>query len=183
MPSKQEALYRTMHNSLPAYRNNNQGIIRLKHWLNALQDIPASILEVGCGNGKLCKLLADMGYDVTGLDIVKGPYERKYPFVLHDIEKGRLPFKENTFDVCMSFDVLEHLHMRWSEYHVWDMARVSNYIIGTVACFGHGELHQNVKNPVTWMDIISRQAGRDMEFQVFEEQKGQTLLFYPKKEN
>jgi len=76
MPSKQEGLYRTMHNATIGYRKNNWGLITLARWLLYLTKAPASILEVGCGNGKLCKLLVDIGYDVTGLDIVSWVYDR-----------------------------------------------------------------------------------------------------------
>jgi len=182
-PKNQECLYRTMHNALPGYRQNNQGIIRLKSWLGKLKERPASILEVGCGNGKLCKLLSDMGYDVTGLDIVYGPYDRQgYEFVLHDIGLGRLPFEDKTFDYCLSFDVLEHLQSKWVEEHIWDMMRVSNQIIGTVACFERTFLHLTVREPEYWMEIISRHSPKEMQYHVFDEPKGKTLLFM-KKEN
>ena len=66
-PSKQEALYQTMHNANPLYRNHNQGISRLRQWLYQLKDPPASILEIGCGNGKLCELLL-VGRGAKGVD-------------------------------------------------------------------------------------------------------------------
>jgi len=181
--SEQEALYRTMHNASVDYRNNNQGIIRLQHWIGSLREKPASILEVGCGNGKLCNLLVDMGYDVTGLDIVPGPYDRiAYQFVKHDIGLGFLPFKDKEFDYCLSFDVLEHLEKKWIEHHIWDMLRVSKYLIGTVACFGKAPLHLTVQEPGYWQEIVSRHSKREMQYHVFEEPKGKTLLFYTKKE-
>lgn len=181
-PSKQEALYRTMHNACPAYRNYNQGIGRLRHWITLLRKGPASILEVGCGNGLLCKILVTMGYDVTGLDIVPGPYERPYNFVKHDIGLGRLPFEDKTFDYCLSFDVLEHLETKWVEEHIWDMLRIAGDIIGTVACFERPLLHLTVREPEWWMEIISRHGG-EIKYKVFDEPKGKTLLFYTKKES
>lgn len=182
MPSRTEAIYQTMHNALPAYRNYNQGISRLPFWILSLKHKPASILDVGCGNGKLCKLLVDMGYDVTGLDIVHGPYEREYPFIIHDITLGFLPFTDKEFDCCLSFDVLEHLPRKWVEQHIWDMLRVSDQIIGTAACFERKHLHLTVKEPEWWQEIISRHSLKEMHYHVFDEPKGKTLLFYTKKE-
>lgn len=181
-PSKQEAIYRTIHNAIPAYRNYNQGIGRLQHWITLLKQEPASILEVGCGNGKLCKLLSDIGYDVTGLDIVPGPYERPYDFVIHDIYLGRLPFEDKTYDYCVSFDVLEHLETKWVAEHIWDMLRVADEIIGTVACFERPLLHLTVREPDWWKSTISRISNKEVQYQVFDEPKGKTLLFYTKKE-
>lgn len=184
MPSKREALYRTAHNTLPGYRNNNQGIIRLRYWLSSLKEPPLSILEVGCGNGKLCKLLTGMGYDVTGLDIVPGPYSYDrdgYNFVEHDIARGRLPFTDNEFDCCLSFDVLEHLPRKWIEEHVWDMLRVSGAIIGTVACYERTPLHLTVKEHGWWKEIISRHSEKEVQYGIFDGPVGKTLLFNTKK--
>lgn len=181
-PSKQEAIYQTMHNTLPGYRYHNQGIKRLAFWILSLKAKPASILEVGCGNGILCKFLVDMGYDVTGLDIVPGSYDRAgYNFVQHDITLGFLPFTDNEFDCCLSFDVLEHLPRKWVEHHIWDMLRVSNSIIGTAACFERAPLHLTVKEPEYWMEIISRHSEKEMHYHVFDAPIGKTLLFNTKK--
>lgn len=183
-PTKNEALYQTMHHTLAGYRYNNQGIIRLPFWILSLKAKPASILEVGCGNGKLCKFLVDMGYDVTGLDIVPGSYDRDgYAFVQHDIQLGYLPFTDKEFDCCLSFDVLEHLDRKWVEHHIWDMLRVSDQIIGTAACFERTPLHITVEEPEWWQKLISRISGKEMHYHVFDATIGQTLLFYTKKES
>jgi len=126
-----------------------------------------------------------MGYDVTGLDIVPGPYDREdYNFVLHDLTRGHLPFKDNEFDYCVSFDVLEHLPRKWVEESVWDMLRVStDGIIGTVACYDRNtRLHLTVKEPEWWRELISRHSGKEIEYQVVYSPAGKTLLFNTKKE-
>lgn len=66
----------------------------------------ASILEVGCGEGKYARALAAEGFDVTGIDIsaikiadaLEFEKDRLH-FFTHDI---RLPFHINYFDYALS---------------------------------------------------------------------------------
>ena len=182
-PTKLENLYRTMHNASIPYRTVNQGIRRLRYWIGLLKDPPVSILDVGCGNGLLCELLVRMNYDVTGLDVVPGPYDRKgYRFVKHNMTTGFLPFSgklTERFDYCLSFDVLEHLPIKWVSHNVYEMGRVADEIIGTAACFATGPLHLTVREPEWWMELISRSCPeRNMKYVVFESEIGKTVLYY-----
>lgn len=191
LPSRQESLYRTMHNTFTSYRQNNWGVKTLVRWLGYLNNAPSSILEVGCGNGKLCKLLADMGYDVTGLDIVPGPYDRDgYDFVKHDMTKGRLPFEDKTFDYCLAFDVLEHLPQKWIEESLWDMFRVAHNVIILIP--GNHELkyelkrrlHLTVRPADWWIEKFNRLANssEDKHITIFPDQRVgfERILFFCK---
>jgi len=170
-PSHAESLYRTFHNMNVFYRNKNQGLKYLPSWFNALK--PGSkILDVGCGNGLLCNWLEDRGFEVTGLDIVPGPYNRdKYEFVLHDLQKGKLPFENNAFDCVLCFDVFEHIHLRWAEELIYDMMRVGGNIVAGVACFGstHEDLHITVRPVEWWTEKFARIAAKYSKkyFEVF----------------
>jgi 2-polyprenyl-3-methyl-5-hydroxy-6-metoxy-1,4-benzoquinol methylase len=73
-----------------------------------------SILEIGCGVGKLCNTLYDMDYhDVSGIDISSSAIafgKNCYPHLkLHCMDASVLEFPDEHFDICLSFDVVEHL--------------------------------------------------------------------------
>lgn len=190
-PSKQEALYRTVHFCRPSYQDINHGIKRIQKWLPLIGKSPMSILEVGCGNGKLCKLFLDMGVeDVTGLDITPGPYDHEgYKFIQHDLTTGTLPFKDKEFDYCFSFDVIEHLPEKYDEI-IAEMLRVSKVIIGVIACFRSHEyftLHPTVFDPKRWIWKITELSEDEMGFDIvsYSDGKEKPALFYytRKKEN
>lgn len=158
-PNEREALYRTMHTAHVGYRNFNHGLYRLNQWSHVLTPPPASVLEVGCGNGRLCRLLSFWRYDVTGLDIVRGQYNRDaYNFVEHDICTGHLPFEDKKFDYCVSFDVMEHIPGKWIDEAIWDMFRVARTVILGISCRGKSQdgLHPTVHPPEWWSEKLNR---------------------------
>jgi len=65
------------------------------------------LLDVGCGNGFLSKLLRHKGFDVTGIEHPFG-FDGEAPAIVHDLEKP-LPVIPGLFDVIVIGDVLEHL--------------------------------------------------------------------------
>lgn len=66
----------------------------------------AKILDLGCGTGLTYFALKRMGYkNVTGVD-----REKFFPeVVVADLEKGMKNIKDNTFDVILARDVIEHV--------------------------------------------------------------------------
>jgi 2-polyprenyl-3-methyl-5-hydroxy-6-metoxy-1,4-benzoquinol methylase len=72
----------------------------------------ARVLDAGCGSGKMAIPLARAGYRVAGLDLVReGLLEMRgrgdFDLVTGDV--CHLPFKEDTFDAVICYDVLQHL--------------------------------------------------------------------------
>lgn len=71
------------------------------------------LLELGCGSGKLSSSLSENGLSMTASDISNTAIEHArqlHPdieFRAHSAEE--LPYNDGTFDIVMSFDVLEHL--------------------------------------------------------------------------
>jgi ubiquinone/menaquinone biosynthesis C-methylase UbiE len=73
----------------------------------------ARVLELGSGSGNLAAALHEQGVSVIGSDISPTATEhacKLHPdikFKTHSAEE--LPYDDSTFDIVMSFDVLEHL--------------------------------------------------------------------------
>jgi SAM-dependent methyltransferase len=70
-----------------------------------------SVLDVGCGNGYLGAILAERGYDVTGIER-RGGYTDSFPSSVRLVEadlEQRFPSVGQRFDYILCADILEHL--------------------------------------------------------------------------
>ena len=165
-----QTLYNTMHISHVGYRHRNQGMAVACDWLHLLRDNRGvvhnpwtdksiSVIELGCGNGKLCNFLRSLNLNVTGTDIFDNEvvYDRSwYKFVKQDLSKTPYPFKGNEFDYSLSFDVLEHLKEEYIAPALQEIARISrNGIILKVSCTGEVPLHLTVKSPSWWLGQLT----------------------------
>lgn len=70
---------------------------------------PLSILEIGGGTGEQAKILSNIGYDVTSIDVEGSNYasDRVYPVM--DYDGKTIPFENEKFDIVFSSNVLEHI--------------------------------------------------------------------------
>lgn len=74
-----------------------------------------SILDVGCGTGRLVKFLKEAGYEVKGCDLSTEAVRFAQKLVPGQISQARarkLPFKNNSFDIITSISVIEHLNKK-----------------------------------------------------------------------
>jgi len=126
------------------------------------------MLDVGCGNGKLCKFLTDMGHEVTGVDIVGGPYDREgYEFVTHDLSTGYMPFKDKQFDLAVSFDVMEHIAPDDVGKVLGDIFRVAKKVVVCVPLMHPtegkpllGKLHRTVRPAEWWLERLNHLSSK-----------------------
>lgn len=81
---------------------------------------PQKILDLGCGNGKLCSLLAEktdadivgMDPDRSGIEIAQNAYPdiRFHDFGVGDDPSALVDIVGNDFDLVVSTEVVEHLY-------------------------------------------------------------------------
>ena len=90
------------------------------HQIKTVSDArPQSILEVGVGNHVVYDYFKSRGFSITSVDNDK----RTRPDVMGTV--GRLPFKDNSFDVVLCAEVLEHLPYEVFEECLGELARVA----------------------------------------------------------
>jgi len=94
--------------------------VRAQHFTRSLgrllpADRSSRILDFGCGNGTLLSVAQNLGYtDLTGVERAKGQLERaaictRAKLHLGDGVAFLLGCADETFDVIIAFDVIEHL--------------------------------------------------------------------------
>lgn len=98
---------------------------KFKGVVHAFPDIwKGSVLDVGCRSGNLKNVLNEKNVHYTGFDI-NPPAD-----IIGNIEDG-LPFRNNTFDIVVASDVLEHTNDIYRSFS--ELCRVaSKYIIITL---------------------------------------------------
>ena len=154
------AYYQTAHLFHEDLHKNNQGEITRQRWFSALHGC-RKLLEVGCGNGRLCEwlveanTLAECGKQVMGVDLVGGPYDRKdkgYEFQTCDIQEQPLP---RGFDAVLSFDVLEHMDPAKIGYVLANIDASAPVCVLQIAGYEAKPEHLIVKSPGWWLNAIS----------------------------
>lgn len=90
----------------------------------------AQIIEVGCGGGIFCEYIAKEGYNITGVDLSSGAISvAKEHASINNLTINyqvasvyQLPFADESFDVVMSSDFLEHIDDL--ETAIYEMSRI-----------------------------------------------------------
>ena len=86
----------------------------------------SKILEIGCGIGTIVYELSGQGYDTTGVDISGEAIAyglKKYGDIKLEVQPAEaLPYEDRSFDIVLSFDLLEHIAQ--TDRHISEVFRV-----------------------------------------------------------
>lgn len=83
--------------------------IALKYFPIAASGKPCHLLELGAGTGQQAKYLADLGYEVSAIDLPSSSYKDVRVFPITDYDGEKIPVADESFDVVFSSNVLEHV--------------------------------------------------------------------------
>ena len=110
------------------YLSNDQELKRFRYIHSLIPETTNSILDVGCGNGAFLKYLED-----NGSIIKKTGYERSQTAVAKKVCRSeiisgsaeRLDYPDNSFDVVLALEVIEHLPYGIYESTLKELQRVA----------------------------------------------------------
>lgn len=102
---------------------------RIVEVLSKIVDKHDHVLEVGCGRGYTCLKLAPNVKSMVGIEVSESSLvEAKEILSQHKIKNVKIMkvsafelvdyFSKNEFDVCISIDVVEHLHKEDAKEHL-----------------------------------------------------------------
>lgn len=92
-----------------------------------LKDVSGKrILDVGCGEGSLLRMLGDKGNTVSGIDASESGRisceEKGIDCAVIDISSEKFPSSDDSFDIILCLETLEHLE---NPHHcIWEIKRV-----------------------------------------------------------
>lgn len=160
--------YELVWDSLPTYGDHSPGMLVLPMFLDLVGTtaLPASVVDLGCGSGRVGVALSAQGFDVTLADLTPqglSPEAKALPFKTVCVWHGlRRQLGVSYLDYVFCVDVLEHVPEALTMLAVDQMLRVAEggVFLGVALVpdeFGVqvGEtLHQTVKRFVWWRDML-----------------------------
>jgi 2-polyprenyl-3-methyl-5-hydroxy-6-metoxy-1,4-benzoquinol methylase len=104
------------------FRKKYQKSAKIVSILSEFKDMSQSkILDIGCGNGMITSNIGNFSKEIIGIDVKDRRIVKKgYKFKL--IKDEMLPFENNSFDVVISNQVIEHVNNQ--DRHVEEIYRV-----------------------------------------------------------
>jgi ubiquinone/menaquinone biosynthesis C-methylase UbiE len=115
-----------------------------------------SVIDIGCGTGAMCKVLKDMGLEVTGSDRArkilslaeKRPANKGIRFVQADIMK-RTVFDDGQFDISIASLVAHGLKPEERKVMYAEMSRISKQL---VILYDYNEKRSLLTTIIEWLE-------------------------------
>lgn len=98
-----------------------------------------SVLDAGCGDGEAIREFLKKGYNAVGIElsgykIREGCKDLKRKGIIFQASLDNIPFKDNSFDLVFSTEVLEHIPEEKIEKTIKEIIRVARrYIFLTIS--------------------------------------------------
>jgi methionine biosynthesis protein MetW len=148
----------------------------------------ARVLDLGCGNGELlARLLRERGCSGYGIEIddanLRAAVERGIDVLQLNLEDGLAMFADNSFDVVLQLDTLQHL--RNAEKMLLETARVGRIGIVSFPNFAHwpnrlsvarGRMPVTKALPYQWYDTPNIRVGTHADFEHLARRNGLAIL-------
>ena len=146
------------------------------------------VLDLGCGSGELLALLRDergcSGYGIELDDAqVMACVARGINVIQHNLEEGLALFEDNSFDVVLQLDTLQHL--RNTEAMLRETARIGRVGLVSFPNFAHWPHRLSVlrgRMPVTralpyqWYDTPNIRVATFADFEVLARRNGLRIV-------
>jgi methionine biosynthesis protein MetW len=162
-----------------------------RHDLDVIADlVPAGarVLDLGCGSGELlARLSRDKGCSGYGVEIdddkLRAALSRGIDVLQLNLEEGLALFGDNSFDVVLQLDTLQHL--RNAERMLQETARVGRIGIVSFPNVAHwpnrlsvarGRMPVTKTLPYQWYDTPNIRVGTHADFEVLARRNGLTIL-------
>jgi len=130
---------------------------------------PNSVLDVGCATGHLVHYLRLLGVDAKGIEISKYALSRAHPRIKKHLTYGNildLPYKDRSFDVVVTFNVISHIEEENLAQAMKECCRVSSkYCLHKVYTIenwwmrkfhGHDLSHVSVFSRTWWKNFFKQ---------------------------
>lgn len=150
----------------------------------------AKVLDAGCGFGNLlAELQNKYGFEVAGLEYSSFAVKKAIPSVRKKIKKGTIlnpPFKKNSFDAVICFDVIYYFDYQETVEVVKNLADLSRNYIFFNSLYRHSkdasqkhnpdQLRKIVLSKKEYIDLFS-QNGAKLVGSFYADNGGETLIF------
>ncbi|TGN52617.1 class I SAM-dependent methyltransferase [Paracoccus liaowanqingii] len=146
--------YKELHYTNESYKSKNWLVDEIEYISEHLSG--EVIAEVGCGNGRFTRLIAQKVKNVYAFDWVRAPGMENLPENVHFLEGDILHESIPRVDLLCSADVLEHFSANDLPVVIARLTAAARQQYHVIACYDDGHSHLTVMQPSAWLALFWR---------------------------